>query len=42
MLKKTSEVRRAQIERDVITYLYRLLNASEPQIPVGKHLVEEY
>lgn len=41
MPKKPSEAHRAQIEREVITCLYRLLNASDPQIPVGKYLVEE-
>ena len=39
MSKKTSEARRAQIEREVITCLYRLLNASDPQIPVEKNFV---
>jgi hypothetical protein len=38
MSKKASEAHRAQIEREVITCLYRLLNASDPQVPVDKHL----
>ena len=41
MSKNTSEARRTQIERDVITCLYRLLNASGPQIPVEKNFVGE-
>ena len=39
MSKKYNETNRAQIERDVITCLYRLLNASDPQIPVERDFV---
>ena len=39
MSKKTSDANRAQIEREVITCLYHLLNASDPQIPIEKAFV---